>query len=349
MTTQSPFEPDPDRKQADLLRALNDLTAHHVENCAEFANLCRAFHPGGQNAERLEDVPYVPVRLFKNLDLLSVPEADVHRVMRSSGTSGPTSRIYLDRETADHQANVLSSIMTEFLGRRRRPMLIVDTRRVLRGSGGDTARAAAVVGMMRFGGAHHFLLDADGQVDRGALQDWLEKHAGSRIFVFGFTFMIWSHLLPAMEGLGVDLSDATLFHGGGWKKLQDQAVSARTFNHTIEQACGLHDIRNYYGMIEQTGSIYVESGDGILVPPRQADVIVRDPVTMDVLPAGEEGVLQVLSSLPRSYPGHSILTEDLGLRVENPHERERFGPWGIRVTGRLPAAETRGCSDVYAA
>lgn len=345
----SPFEPDHDRKQAELLAKLNELTAHHVEHCPPFANMVRTFHPDGVDAQRIEAVPYVPVRLFKHMDLRSVPGDQVHRTMRSSGTTGQTSRIFLDEATADEQANVLSSIMTEFLGKQRRPMLIVDSRAVLRGRAGDTARAAAIVGMMRFGGAHHFLLDADGEVDTEALLAWLDKHSDKRVFVFGFTFMIWSHFLPALQDLDVDLSDATLFHGGGWKKLQDEAVSAIEFNQAIEDACGVSDIRNYYGMIEQTGSIYVESSDGILVPPRMADVVVRDPVTMEPLPPDEEGVLQVLSTLPRSYPGHSILTEDLGVRVENPYERDRLGPWGIRVTGRLPAAETRGCSDVYAA
>lgn len=347
--SRGPYEPDAARKGSELLAGLNELTALHRERCVEFDRICAHLHPRGHLAQDLAEVPYVPVGLFKSMDLRSVPEEQIHRVMRSSGTTGVTSKIYLDEATADTQANVLSEIMTFWLGTKRRPMLIVDTKSILRGAGRDSARAAAVVGMMRFGGAHHFALDDAGDLDVDALTAWLDKHAEQQIFVFGFTFLVWSKLLAAAREVDLDLSRATLFHGGGWKRLEDEAVSARDFNNTLQEACGLHDIRNYYGMIEQVGSIYVESGDGVLVPPRYADVLVRDPMTLEPLPPGDEGVLQVLSVLPRSYPGHSILTEDIGVVVENPHEPERLGPWGLKVNGRLPRAETRGCSDVYAA
>ena len=53
--------------------------------------------------------------------------------------------------------------------------------------------------------------------------------------------------------------------------------------------------------------------------------------------------------LPRSYPGHSILTEDMGI-VHGVDD----SPTGWRgkyftVTGRIPAAELRGCSDTFTA
>ena len=49
---------------------------------------------------------------------------------------------------------------------------------------------------------------------------------------------------------------------------------------------------------------------------------------------GEEGVIQVVSVLPRSYPGHSVLTEDMG--VVEPIDAGAGGRFGkaIRVVGR---------------
>jgi len=112
---------------------------------------------------------------------------------------------------------------------------------------------------------------------------------------------------------------------------------------------GIRHIHNFYGFVEQLGSIFVEADDGLLYAPNYADVIVRDPATLQPLPVGETGLLQVVSLLPKSYPGHSILTEDLGIveRVDN-SSIGRMGK-GIRVLGRLPASELRGCSDVIAA
>ena len=78
-------------------------------------------------------------------------------------------------------------------------------------------------------------------------------------------------------------------------------------------------------------------------------MIVRDPYTFEELPTGETGVLEVLSALPRSYPGHCLLTEDLG--VVHAVDSSTCGRLGkaFSVLGRIPQAELRGCSDVIAA
>jgi hypothetical protein len=50
--------------------------------------------------------------------------------------------------------------------------------------------------------------------------------------------------------------------------------------------------------------------------------------------------------LPLSYPGHNILTEDIGIikGIDNC----KCGKKGkyFKVLGRVPDAELRGCSDV---
>ena len=63
---------------------------------------------------------------------------------------------------------------------------------------------------------------------------------------------------------------------------------------------------------------------------------------------GEPGILEVVSLLPRSYPGHCLLTEDEGrLLGEDDCPCGRKGKY-FEVLGRLANAEIRGCSDTYA-
>ena len=92
----------------------------------------------------------------------------------------------------------------------------------------------------------------------------------------------------------------------------------------------------------------MEGDDGHLHPPNFADLIIRDPRTFAELPPGREGLIQALSILPRSYPGHSLLTEDVGIvhadRSKDPQMGKAFS-----ILGRLPRSELRGCSDVIAA
>ena len=59
-------------------------------------------------------------------------------------------------------------------------------------------------------------------------------------------------------------------------------------------------------------------------------------------------IIQVVSALPRSYPGHSLLTEDEGVILgEDDCPCGRKGKY-IQVLGRMAQAELRGCSDTYA-
>jgi hypothetical protein len=51
--------------------------------------------------------------------------------------------------------------------------------------------------------------------------------------------------------------------------------------------------------------------------------------------------------LPESYPGHSILTEDLGrITAVDTCPCGRLGK-ALRIEGRVPKAELRGCSDTH--
>src|SRR5262249_44544270 len=139
------------------------------------------------------------------------------------------------------------------------------------------------------------------------------RFGGEPFLIFGFTFLVWTRFYQPLANAGLDLSKGILIHSGGWKKLQEQAVEATEFRAALRERLGLTKVYNFYGMVEQVGSVFLEGDDGYLYPPNFADVIVRDPHTFEELPNGQVGVLEVLSALPRSYPGHSLLTEDLGV------------------------------------
>lgn len=92
---------------------------------------------------------------------------------------------------------------------------------------------------------------------------------------------------------------------------------------------------------------FLEGDNGLLFPPNFSDVIIRDPDTFEVCKDGSPGLIQLLSLIPTSYPGHSILTEDLGVIEKTVVEGHIRGK-GLRVLGRVEKAELRGCSEVIA-
>ena len=337
-------------KEARLTAALAALTAHHRGACPPYRRLTDVLGPGDARPERLVDVPWLPVGLFKSHRLVSVPDADVVTTLTSSGTTGQVpSRIFLDHVTARRQARALARIMTHVLGPRRLPMLVIDTKDLLRDRTAFSARGAGVLGMMNFGAQPLFALDPDMTLDWTGLAAFLAKHAGKPFLVFGFTYMVWAYFHEQVKDAGLDLSNGILVHSGGWKKLEERAVDNAAFKAALARSTGLRRIYNFYGMVEQVGSVFLEGEDGLLYPPAFADVIVRDPMTLAEAPVGTAGVIQTVSILPTSYPGHSLLTEDLGVIEQVDQDTcGRLGK-GFRVIGRVPRAELRGCSDTHAA
>ncbi|MGE7999158.1 acyl-protein synthetase [Lysinibacillus sp. NPDC093190] len=336
-------------KSALLLEKLNALTKWHVENCKDYkAMLVKS---GAQlTARTLEDVPYLPVQLFKLLNLKSIPQDEVVKVLMSSGTTGQqVSKIYLDKETAVVQTKTLVEVMKPLLGGKRLPMIIFDTKAVLKDRKSFSARGAGIVGFSNFGRKHFYALNDDMSLDVEGLYAYLQEFRDQKILLFGFTFMIWQYVYKEAKVLGLDINfgDSILIHGGGWKKLKDEAVDSLTFNRLLYEQLGIREVHNYYGMVEQVGSIFVECSKGHLHTPSYADIIIRNPVTFEPVPYGEQGLIQVMSELPKSYPGHSLLTEDLGtIHGEDDCKCGWRGKY-FSVAGRIPKAELRGCSDTF--
>jgi phenylacetate-coenzyme A ligase PaaK-like adenylate-forming protein len=339
-------------KSAMLTAALAELTQHHYDNCEQYRNILNALSFDMKHIASETDIPYLPVRLFKTLDLMSIPCQEVIQTMTSSGTSGQSvSKIFLDRETSANQLKTLTRIVSSFVGAQRLPMLIIDTSSVLKNRTMLSARGAGILGFSIFGSDRVFALDENMQIDVAAIKGFLEKHQGKPFLLFGFTFMIWQHFYKELlkSGLQFDLSPGILIHGGGWKKLASEAVTSAEFRTHLRDVCGLARIHDFYGMVEQTGTIYMECEQGRLHASIYSDVVVRRPLDFSPADFGERGIIEVVSALPKSYPGHALLTEDDGVILgEDDCPCGRLGKY-FKLFGRLENAEVRGCSDTYAA
>ena len=332
-----------------ILAELAALTRHHRAGSDSYRRMTDVMFADEGTPGSLPDLPWIPVRLFKMMDLVSVPGDTIVRQLVSSGTSSQVpSRIYLDSNTASLQVKALSRIVTEFVGAQRLPMVIVDEGSFLSDRSRLSARAAGIIGFSTFGRDHFYLLNEALEPDWAGLQTYLAKHRDTRILLFGFTFIVWQRFVTLARAVGLSFrfpKGSLLVHGGGWKKLADQRVDNGAFKAALVETFSIDRVHNYYGMVEQVGSIFFECEYGYLHAPCFADLIVRDPVTLTPNPFGREGLIQVFSVLPRSYPGHSLLTEDLGtIHGEDDCPCGRNGK-RFSVAGRIENVEVRGCSD----
>ena len=346
-----PYCLDRMEKHKYLTKYLKGLSIYHYANCPQYKKIIDAIGIDLSVIEDYADIPFLPVRLFKEYDLKSIQNNEINKTMTSSGTTGQkVSMVYLDRETSANQSRILTQIVSSFIGKKRLPMIILDSPTVLKDKKKFSARGAGILGFSMFGRDKIYALDEDMNLDIAKLCEFLAKYQGENIIVFGFTFMIWECFIKALLRTGekVDLSNAYLIHGGGWKKLESEKITHEQFKNVLNQICGIQHVMDYYGMVEQTGTIYMECEYGHLHAPIYSDVIVRRKEDFSQADFREEGLLEVVSILPKSYPGHVLLTEDAAVLLgEDDCPCGRKGKY-FKVIGRIKNAEIRGCSDTYA-
>ena len=122
-------------------------------------------------------------------------------------------------------------------------------------------------------------------------------------------------------------------------------VSTEEFRKLLKDNCGLDEVHDYY-MVEQL-DLYMECEFGNMHASNFSDVVIRNPKDFTVSSINERGIIQTLSVLPKSYPGHSLLTEDEGVLLGVDDCRcGRLGKY-FKIFGRVKNAEIRGCSDTY--
>lgn len=347
LKNDNPYELDLINKETLFLNEIKKLLNSHFNNSNEFKNFI-SNNNYSLEVDHINDLPFLPARLFKLLDLKSIPDKNIFKVMTSSGTSGQAvSKIYLDKEASLVQTKVLSHIVCSLLGKKRRNMMIVDSQSIIKDRSKFNARAAGILGFSSFGKNHKYLLDDDLNLDISKLKNLLDENGDEPLLIFGFTFLIWQKLFQLIDNSNIDINfpkNTILIHGGGWKRLQESKVNNIKFKSSLNKL-GIDHVHDYYGMIEQTGSIFVECEEGYLHCSDYSDIIVRDEITLHPLKYNSQGVLQVLSLLPSSYPGNSILTEDIGkIAGEDDCKCGRNGKY-FTVTGRMKQSEVRGCSD----
>ena len=345
---KDPYQNHKNNKK-NFLKSIKDLTLHHKKNSSEYRKIINFFGYNLSKFHSVDDIPFIPINLFKLKNLISIKKKDINKTLLSSGTTNSAlSKIYLDKKNAYNQVKVLKKIIERLLGTKRLPMLVIDQKPDNNSREKFNARRAAIYGFSIFGKDQTFFLNEKGKINYKEVNNFLKKHKNSKFLIFGFTSFIYENLILKLSTkfLKGDFKNGVLLHGGGWKKMKDIKISNEMFKFKLQNKLNLKEIYNYYGLVEQTGSIFIECKKcGSFLSSNFSDIIVRDKY-FNKVEDGQKGLVQLISLLPTSYPGHSILTEDIGEIVPRHKIKCNLDAKHFLIHGRLEDSEVRGCSDV---
>jgi Acyl-protein synthetase, LuxE len=355
----APYSLSGEEKTSRLLDIWRDELEMTGQRHAGLGNYIRQWPVNFRDANRVADLPFLPVAMLKaNPPLSLVGEQEIKRTLTSSATTGQVpSRIVLDSQTSRRMIKGVVAILQNFIGPSRRPYLVVDVPGAVGSKSEMGARGAAIQGLQPFASEINYCLklDAAGEpvLEREKLFQFAKAHSQSTVLVYGFTYMLWNHLVKPLMAAGecLDLPNVHILHSGGWKRLQSQSVDKKVFNEGLARVfgCAPERVIDFYGMVENVGVIYPDCAEGNKHAPVFGEVIVRNPLTLEPVGPGESGLIQVCSVLPTSFPGHLLLTEDLADVIAL--DGCPCGRRGMvfRFRGRAPKAEVRGCGNIQVA
>lgn len=346
--TINPFGMPQHEKNEWYLEKQKKLTLSHYERSEIYRRIVDRLSLSNINKCSIDTLPFLPARLFKYFEIKSTNENKVERVLTSSGTSGgPVSKIYLDRKSIFLQSRALKGIFNDFFPNSDNlTMFVMEAQSKANAFQSMQASGAAIRGFSQFAKKIVPIRGEDGFANFHLIEDFLNEKPDDPFVIFGFTAAIWRDLIVRMRDKKIYLNknNGIVLHGGGWKKMLDQAVSKVEFTSAAKSVLGVACVHDYYGMVEQTGSVFVECDQGYFHSSIYSEVMARNE-NLEVAEVGEVGLLQVMSLLPDSYPGHNLITDDIG--VVNGLDHCLCGRRGkyFSVIGRAPGTELRGCSD----
>ena len=96
--------------QKTFFKKILNLHSYHYKFSKEYKIISDLLFK--KEIKKIEEMPYITTNLFKKVDLKSITNNQVFKILNSSGTSGSiTSKIFLDKDNAKKQTEVLNSVV----------------------------------------------------------------------------------------------------------------------------------------------------------------------------------------------------------------------------------------------
>ena len=351
----SPYELKKEDKSNFLIDLCKLQINYHKKNCEHYSEWYeRNNFKSSDEIKSINEIPFIPSSVFKYLNLVSSDNKS-KKISSSGTTSQLKSNIYIDSKTSLNQTSALSKILSSHIGRSRKPFFIIDFEPTSSNidSNEMSARYAGMSGYLLAAKKRIYMLKEDENkrtvICQNAVDELKKLSHDGPVVIIGYTYMIWQFInIHNKDNFNIDLfKNSKIIHFGGWKKLSSHQVSKEKLNQDISEHFNIDKthILDIYGFTEQLGTIYVSKGDEGCNVTDYSHIIVRDTETFEEVKDGERGFLQFISCLPESYPGFSILNDDIGYISKRSIDEYGREILQFKVEARLEQAEARGCGD----
>jgi len=301
-----------------------DTFRFQAERCKVYQSYLYLVGTDPKSVNSMEDIPFLPIELFKTHTVYGGQEPAPH-IFTSSSTTGMTpakhhvADIYLYEESFTRAFDL-------FFGAPEHYAILALLPSYLERPG--SSLVYMVDKLMRLSGhaGNGFFLDNHNDLYQN-LCILQEQHIPTILFGVAFA------LLDFIRDHPVCFPELHVIETGGMKG-RGIEITRTDLHQRLNRGFGSRHIHSEYGMAELLSQAYAIEGERFKTPP-QMRVSVRDlHDPFRIAPYGERGGINIID-LANRFSCSFIETQDLGVA----HSDDTF-----EVLGRIPYSELRGCN-----
>lgn len=351
--------PDPyDLKgtEAVFVAAMRENALFQQTGCADYARILREqqFDPASiRSMDDLARLPFLPTLYFKRHKLFAMDEKRLLIKATSSGTGGVKSHIGFDNMGLYYGGRMVLTVANYHKLFSPKPCnYIVFGYQPTREN--QTAISKTAFGATFFAPALRrtyalrwvsgkYELDLDGV--KKALLRYAKEPFPVRFMGFpAYTYFFLSTLKDEGIRLQLPVGSKVMF-GGGWKQFYTQKVDKEEVYRLVEDVLGVpeSDCVEFFGAVEHP-ILYCDCKRHHFHVPVYSRVIIRDVDTLEPVPYGTPGLVNLLTPMTKSMPILSVMTDDIGIL----HPPGSCGcgidsPW-LEILGRVGIKDIVTCA-----
>ncbi|MBQ8814539.1 MAG: acyl-protein synthetase [Lachnospiraceae bacterium] len=338
-----------------FLQAMQENVRHHYENSPDYARILdeKGFHPDDlREYDDLRKIPFIPTLYFKRHTMFSVPEKRLLIKATSSGTSGRRSLIGFNGSSLYRGLRMVLSLC-----KYHRLISLKPVHYIILGYEPARSNPSAITkttfGQTLFAPAlsrdYALKYTKEGyKLDLEDLKQKLIRFSQSKYPVRMTGFPAYTYfLLKQMkeEGICVKLPKGSLMSlGGGWKQFYAEKITKQDFYELAEEVLGIDDqyTVEFFSAVEHP-VLYVDCRCHHFHVPVYSRIIIRDVDSLEPVPAGQVGLINLLTPMVDSVPLASVMTDDLGILHDEKCPCGVDSPW-LEILGRVGIKDIVTCA-----